>query len=179
MRDRLGRVLTLLQATPLSPDLVDDPRRIGQWLITVQNLHQALRTLIDPERSPARGAPMRQNLPQSGLPQHDSRADRVLRRFLKLIDGLPQACLAGLSPVIKLDLLRPLLAELEDWSAWLSAHPGLDTTPLDRRLGQYRAAAAMMAARHTAPDPRPPVTERAPAVPAPLRSPLAVPHPRH
>lgn len=173
MRDRLGRVLILLQATPLSADLVDDPRRIGQWLITVQNLHQALRTLIDPERLPARGAQMRQRLPQP-----DSRADRVLRRFLKLIDGLPQACLAGLSPVIKLDLLRPLLAELEDWSAWLSAHPGLDTAPLDRRLGQYRAAAAMMAARHAAPAPRPPVAER-PAAPAAFRSPLAVPRPQH
>ena len=45
MRERLGRVLALLQATPFPLDLVDDPARTGQWLVTLGNLNQAVALL--------------------------------------------------------------------------------------------------------------------------------------
>lgn len=151
MRQRLGRALALLQATPLPLDLVDNPARTGQWLISVGNLHQALIMLggLDAAR---RGQAA------------ESRGERLVRRFNRMINGLPLACLDGMSPVSKLGLLWPLLSDLEACFRYWASLPQMDTAPLLGLLQQYRHALGMMADRHVAPDP-----------PAGLRPPRTVP----
>ncbi|WP_341705774.1 hypothetical protein [Ferrovibrio sp.] len=131
MRDRIGRALHLLQQTPLPVDLVENPSRTDQWLDTLQNLHLAMTTLLA-GRTDTRT---------------DRRADRLMRRFAQMTSGLPQASLSGLSPVIKLGLLHPLLTDLEGLAREIGGRPGLDTTPLEYRLQIYRRAAGTMAAR--------------------------------
>jgi hypothetical protein len=143
MRERLGRALSLLQATPFSPDLVDDPGRTGQWLITLGNLHQAVSVLRDrPAANPAM-------LPTA----LESRGERVMRAFNRMIEGLPIACLSGLSPIIKLGLIRPLLLDLEALERRLRGQPFSEVSIFTARLTQFRSHAAAMAARHMAPDP--------------------------
>jgi hypothetical protein len=158
MRERLARVLSLLQATPLPVDLVDDPGRTGQWLVTLGNLHQAV-TLLRNLR-PAPGQPIG---PLAAPTAYESRGERMMRAFNRMIDGLPITCLSGLSPIIKLGLIRPLLAELEALERRLRALPLAEATAFTARLTQYRLSATAMAARHVAPDPptlplRPPAT---------------------
>lgn len=139
MRERLGKALVLLQATSLPADLIDNPARTGQWLAALGNLQQAVVTLYGEMRSP-RGIPMQ------------TRGDRVIRAFHAMIEGLPQACLAGVSPVIKLGLISPLLADLENIERRILGTPLAEMTAFTARLTQYRTAAATMAARHAAPD---------------------------
>lgn len=151
LRERLARVLSLLQATPLPVDLIDDPARTGQWLIALGNLHQAV-TLLRPAAGPA-----------AGPTTAESRGERVMQAFNRMIEGLPQTCLASLSPVIKLGLIRPLLTELEALERRLRALPLAEVSAFTARLTQYRSTAAAMAARHAAPEPpaqalRPPAT---------------------
>ncbi|MCW0235445.1 MAG: hypothetical protein OJJ21_17735 [Ferrovibrio sp.] len=158
MRERLGRVLSLLQATPLPVELIDDPARTGQWLVTLGNLHQAVILLRN--LRPVPGQPIG---PLAAPSAYESRGERVMRAFNRMIDGLPQTCLSSLSPIIKLGLIRPLLAELETLERRLRALPLAEVSAFTARLTQYRNTAAAMAARHMAPDPpspplRPPVT---------------------
>lgn len=168
MRERLGRALSLLQATPLSVELIDDPARTGQWLVTLGNLHQAV-TLLRNLR-PAPGQFQEQSHGQSlallaAPTAYESRGERVMRAFNRMIDGLPQTCLSSLSPIIKLGLIRPLLVELETLERRLRALPFAEVSAFTARLTQYRSNAAAMAARHMAPDPPP----------TPLRPPATVP----
>lgn len=153
MRERLGRVMSLLQATPFPPDLIDDPARTGQWLVTLGNLHQAI-SLLGQDRT--------QHHPAAAPTAYESRGERVMRAFNRMIDGLPMACLASLSPIIKLGLIRPLLLDLEALERRLRSLPLAEVTAFTAKLTQYRASAAAMAARHIAPDP-------------PLRAPESVP----
>ncbi|WP_300299903.1 hypothetical protein [Ferrovibrio sp.] len=149
MADRLRRVLLLLQATPLPLDLIDNPGRTGQWLVTLENLQQALAVLRGDSRT------------ATGLPA-ESRGERLTRLFNRMIAGLPMVCLAELSPVIKLGLLRPLLQDLDGAERRLRGTPLYEVTALATRLSYYRSALAEMAARHIAPEPpldlRPPET---------------------
>jgi len=144
MRERLSRALVLLQPAPLPVDLVDNPYCTDQWLVTVHNLHQAVLVLLGSGGEAAAG----------GRPAKspESRADRLMRRFSGLIDGLPLACLTGLSPMTKLGLLRPLLSDLECRARRIAEQGGPDTGPLELCLHQYRAATAAMAARQIAPE---------------------------
>ncbi len=149
MAERLRHVLSLLQATPLPQDLVDNPGRTGQWLVTLQNLQQCLAVLRADSRLP------------TGLPA-ESRGERLAAMFHRMIAGLPIACLAGLSPVIKLGVLRPLVQDLDAAEERLRGVALYEVAALGAWLSQYRAALADMAARHVAPDPptqlRPPET---------------------
>lgn len=146
MRERLGRVLALLQATPLMPDLVDDPAQTGQWLVALGNLNQAV-TLLRPQPQVPPGA-------LAAAPTaHETRGERVLRAFQRMIEGLPLACLGNLSPVIKLGLIRPLLTDLEALERRLRALPTIDISLYSAWLAQYRQNAAVMALRQAAPDP--------------------------
>jgi len=146
MRDRLGRVLALLQATPLPRDLVDNPDQTGQWLITLGNLNQAV-TLLRPQPQMRPGAVL------AAPTAYETRGERVIRAFHRMIEGLPLACLGNLSPVIKLGLLWPLLMDLEVLERRLLVLPATDVSPYTARVTQYRQDAAVMAARHVAPDP--------------------------
>jgi hypothetical protein len=139
MADRINRALVLLQTAPLPVDLIDNPYRTTQWLSTVNALHQTVLVLLTDAAAGARPP--------------DSRSDRLMRRFMRLTDGLPQACLAGLPPVTKLGLLRPLLADIECRARRLAEQHGIDMTALEARLRQYRTALAAMAARLSAPEP--------------------------
>ncbi|MFN4311549.1 MAG: hypothetical protein ACK4FK_13270 [Ferrovibrio sp.] len=147
MADRLRRVLALMQATPMPLDLIDNPGRTGQWLVTLQNLQQCLAVMRGDARTPA------------GQPA-ESRGERLTRLFNRMIAGLPAGCLSELSPVIKLGLLRPLLQDLEAIERRLRGHPIYEVAALGVWLSQYRLALADMAARHAAPEPplRPPET---------------------
>lgn len=136
MRERLGRVLSLLQATPFPPDLIDNPARTDQWLLTLGNLQQAVALL----RADRDGT-------------LESRGERVIRTFNRMIDGLPVACLNGLSPIIKLGLIRPLLADLENLERRLRGLQLSEVGSFTARLTQYRSGLAAMASRHAAPDP--------------------------
>jgi hypothetical protein len=158
MRERLGRVLALLQATPLSLDLIDNPAQTGQWLITLGNLGQAI-ALLRPAPAP------QQALAAPGA--YDTRGQRVVQAFNRMIEGLPPACLRNLSPVIKLGLIRPLLADLEALERRLRALPQAEVSAYTARLTQYRREAAAMAARHAAPDP--------PAPPGLVRTAASIP----
>src|SRR3546814_6272343 len=97
MADRLNRALILLQPAPLPVDLIDNPYRTDQWLSIVNTLHQAVLVLLVDAASGA--------LPAARAPE--SRGDQLMRRFRRLTDGLPMACLSGVPPVAKLGLLRP------------------------------------------------------------------------
>lgn len=138
---QFGRILALLQATPLPTDLIDNPARTGQWLVSVGNLHQALQML--------------QTILQVGEPadRSETRGERVVRHFNRMIHGLPLACLDGMSPISKLALLWPLLRDLEGWCQRHAARLPLDRAPLEVVLRQYHAALDVMAARQAAPDP--------------------------
>ncbi|MFN4163301.1 MAG: hypothetical protein ACK4GK_01910 [Ferrovibrio sp.] len=149
--ERLRRVLALLQATPLPPDLVDNPGRTGQWLVTLQNLQQCLAVLRGDSRLP------------DGRPT-ESRGERLTRIFNRMIAGLPMGCLVELSPVIKLGLLRPLVQDLDAMERRLRGNPVHEVATLGAWLSEYRIALAEMAANHVAPDP-----------PAEWRPPEAVP----
>jgi hypothetical protein len=156
MRERLGKALVLLQATSLPPDLIDNPARTGQWLAALGNLQQAVVTLRD-EAPPTRGeAP-------------ETRSERVMRAFNRMIDGLPTACLNGVSPVIKLGLIRPLLTDLEAAERRILGSQLTELSAFTARLTQCRVAAAAMAARHIAPDPPPRRPVPAAATVAPTR----------
>lgn len=146
MRERLGRVLALLQATPLPPDLVDDPARTGQWLVALGNLNQAV-TLLRPPPQTQPGAVL------AAPTAYETRGERVIRAFQRMIEGLPLTCLGNLSPVIKLGLIRPLLVDLEALEKRLRALPATDTSVYRAWLTQYRQNTAAMALRHVAPDP--------------------------
>jgi hypothetical protein len=135
---QFGRILALLQATPLPTDLIDNPARTGQWLVSVGNLHQAQGMLRS--RDPALG-------------RSETRGERVVRHFNRMIHGLPLACLDGMSPISKLALLWPLLRDLEGWCLRHAPKLALDRAPLEAVLRQYHAALELMAARHAAPDP--------------------------
>jgi hypothetical protein len=141
MRERLGKALVLLQATPLPADLIDNPARTSQWLTALGNLHQAVTTLRAAEPRNARGE------------SPETRGERVMRNFNQMIEGLPLACLNGISPVIKLGLLRPLLIDLEAVERRIIGLALPDLSAFTARLTQYRTATAGMAARHVAPDP--------------------------
>lgn len=146
MRERLGRVLALLQATSFPVDLVDNPAQTGQWLVALGNLNQAV-TLLRPQPQSPPGAVL------AAPTAYETRGERVIRGFLRMIDGLPLACLGNLSPVIKLGLIWPLLKDLEMLERRLQALPAGDVSPYSARLTQYRHDAAAMALRHRAPDP--------------------------
>lgn len=146
MRERLGRVLALLQATPLPLDLVDDPARTGQWLVALGNLNQAV-TLLRPPPQSQPGAVL------AAPTAYETRGERVIRAFQRMIEGLPLTCLGNLSPVIKLGLIRPLLADLETLERRLRALPATEISIYRAWLTQYRQNAAAMALRHVAPDP--------------------------
>lgn len=141
MRERLGRALTLLQATPLPVDLADNPSKTGQWLAAVGNLQQTLHLLQDRPEAAAGS---------SG----EGRAARMMRAFNRLIEGLPVGCLSGLPATAKLGLLRPLLTEIEAVGPALT-QPIVEIGILQSRLRQCRDALAAMAARQQAPDPPP------------------------
>lgn len=151
--ERLRRVVALLQATPLPLDLVDNPGRTGQWLVTLQNLQQCLAVLRGDSRM-TDGRPM------------ESRGERLTRIFNRMIAGLPMGCLVELSPVIKLGLLRPLVQDLDAMERHLrgnTIHNAIhEVATLGAWLSEYRATLAEMATRHVAPDPpaewRPPET---------------------
>lgn len=134
---QMSRVMALLQATPLPADLIDNPARTGQWLASVGNLYQVLQMLPHPPNSRGRAG--------------ETRGERVVRHFNRMIHGLPLACLDGMSPISKLGLLWPLLRDLENWCRRGAAR--LDSAPMDAVLRQYRATLDAMAARHAAPDP--------------------------
>ncbi|HEX6959861.1 MAG TPA: hypothetical protein VF194_17895 [Ferrovibrio sp.] len=169
IRQRLNQVLALLRATSLPSDLVDDPAHTAEWLATVNTLRQALRLLWVP---PAVKPPEKPRLDPAALlaggqpPAEigESRADRVVGRFNRMIEGLPVTCLRGMSPVSKLGLLQPLLHDLETgrqrWTAVLAMPEML---PLNGLLYQYGLALAAMAARHVAPDPPMRAAESVPA----------------
>lgn len=146
MRERLGRVLALLQATPLPPDLVDDPARTGQWLVALGNLNQAV-TLLRPQPQLQTGAVA------AAPTAYETRGERVIRAFQRMIEGLPLTCLGNLSPVIKLGLIRPLLTDLETLERRLRALPATEISVYRAWLMQYRQTATAMALRHAAPDP--------------------------
>lgn len=146
MREKLGRVLALLQATPLSPDLVDNPAQTGQWLIALGNLNQAV-ALLRPQPLKRSGAML------AAPTAYETRGERVIRAFHRMIEGLPLACLGNLSPVIKLGLLRPLLADLEAVERRLQLLPFPDVLAYSAHLTRYRDDATAMALRHRAPDP--------------------------
>jgi len=141
MRERLGKALVLLQATSLPADLIDNPARTSQWLATLGNLQQAVSMLRSAEPRTIRGEII------------ETRGERVMRSFNRMIDGLPLACLNGVSPVIKLGLLRPLLIDLEAIERRIIGLALPDLSLFTARLTQYRTATAGMAARHVAPDP--------------------------
>lgn len=153
MRDRLGEAMVLLQATPLPVDLIDNPARTGQWLVALANLQKAVATLRSAEPRNARGE------------IEETRGERVMRAFSQMIDGLPQACLNGISPVIKLGLLRPLLIDLEAIERRIMGAQMGELSAFTAKLTQFRTATASMAARHIAPDP-PAVFRRPPELPA-------------
>jgi len=133
MADRLDRALVLLQPAQFPVDLVDNPYRTSQWLSTINALHQVVLLLLtDPT-------------PGARLP--DSRGDQLMRRFRRITEGLPLACLNGLPPVAKLGLLRPLLADIETRARRIAEQHGIDTAALEARLRQYRTALGAMAAR--------------------------------
>jgi hypothetical protein len=134
MRERLGRALTLLQATAFPVDLADNPTRTGQWLITLGNLQQILQLL------------------QGQSSRDEGRASRLVRLFNRMIEGLPISCLSGLPATAKLGLLRPLLTEIEATGFDLNL-PIVEIGIFQSRLRQCRAALAAMAARQQAPDP--------------------------
>lgn len=134
MRERLGQALKLLQVTSLPADLADNPTKTGQWLAALGNLQQALHLLRD------------------GPAVEEGRATRMVRRFRRMIEGLPASCLTGLPATAKLGLLRPLLAEIEAMGFSLTL-PIAEIGILQSRVGQCRAALAAMAARQQAPDP--------------------------
>lgn len=146
MRERLGRVLALLQATPFPRDLVDNPDQTGQWLVALGNLNQAV-TLLRPQ--PAAKPGMGLAAPTA----YETRGERVIRAFHRMIEGLPLACLGNLSPVIKLGLIWPLLMDLEALERRLLVLPATDVSAYAARVTQYRHDAAAMASRHVAPDP--------------------------
>ncbi len=146
MRERLGRVLSLLQATPLPVDLVDDPTRTGQWLIALGNLNHAVALLRPQPQTPP-------GLPLAAPTAYQTRGERVIRAFQQMIEGLPLACLGNLSPVIKLGLIWPLLKDLDAVERRLRALPAMDISAFSGWLTQYRQNAAAMALRHVAPDP--------------------------
>ncbi|MFN3400215.1 MAG: hypothetical protein ACK4Z4_07740, partial [Ferrovibrio sp.] len=100
MKDRLGRVLALMQATPLPPDLIDNPARTGQWLATLGNLNQAVK-LLRPQPPVQAGAAL------AAPTAYETRGESVVRAFNRMIEGLPITCLGNLSPVIKLGLIWP------------------------------------------------------------------------
>jgi hypothetical protein len=156
MRDKLGRVLALLQATPLPPDLIDNPARTGQWLVTLGNLKQAI-ALLNPPPAAVLAAPS----------AYETRGERVVRAFNRMIEGLPLACLGNLSPVIKLGLIRPLLRDLEALERRLGILPLSEVSAYTARLTQYRRETAEMAARHAVPDP--------PAQPGLVRTAASIP----
>lgn len=146
MRERLGRVLALLQATPFPADLIDNPARTGQWLVTLGNLNRAV-ALLRPQ--PPAGAGVMLAAPAA----YETRGERALRGFNRMVEGLPLACLGNLSPVIKLGLIRRLLTELEALERRLRALQLTEVSDYTARLTQYRRDAAAMAQRHLAPDP--------------------------
>lgn len=139
MADRLDRALVLLQPAQLPVDLLDNPYRTSQWLSTVDALHQAILVLLTE--------------PAPGAARPDSRADRLMRRFARMTEGLPLACLNGLPAVAKLALLRPLLCDIEARARRIAEQHGLDIGALEARLRQYRGAIAAMASRIAAPEP--------------------------
>lgn len=157
MAHRLERALVLLNPAPLPVDLIDNPYRTGQWLSTVNALHQAVLVLLT---DPGPGT----RLPNA---QPDSRADRLVRRFMRLTEGLPLACLSGLPAVTKLALLPPLLADIESRARRIASQYDLDAAAIEVRLSHYRASLGSMAARLAAPD--------GPASAAALRQPQTVP----
>jgi hypothetical protein len=162
MGERLGRVLALLQATSFPLDLIDNPDQTGLWLLTLGNLNQAV-TLLRPQPAPQAG-------PGLAAPTaYETRGERVLRGFNRMIEGLPLTCLGNLSPVIKLGLIWPLLADLEALERRLRGLPASDVSAYSARLTQYRRDAATMARRHAAPDP--------PHSGPPLRSAASIPVP--
>jgi hypothetical protein len=162
MRDRLGRVLALLQATPFPLDLIDNPARTGQWMTTLGNLNQAV-ALLRPQPLPQPGAAL------AAPTAYETRGERVVRAFNRMIEGLPLTCLGNLSPVIKLGLIWPLLIDLEALERRLLVLPATDVSVYTARLTQYRQDAAAMARRHAAPDP--------PHAGPPLRPPASIPVP--
>lgn len=161
MRDRLGRVLALLQATPFPLDLIDNPARTGQWMITLGNLNQAVALLRPQPQQPATAL--------AAPTAYETRGERVIRAFNRMIEGLPLTCLGNLSPVIKLGLIWPLLVDLETLEKRLLVLPPTDVSAYSAWVTQYRQNAATMARRHDAPDP--------PPSGAPLRPPASIPVP--
>lgn len=157
MKDRLGRVLALMQATPLPPDLIDNPARTGQWLATLGNLNQAVK-LLRPQPPVQAGAAL------AAPTAYETRGESVVRAFNRMIEGLPITCLGNLSPVIKLGLIWPLLLDLEGLERRLDVLPQTDVSAYSAQLTQYRQEAAAMARRHAAPDPS-------------LRAPASIPVP--
>jgi hypothetical protein len=162
MRDRLGRVLALLQATPFPLDLIDNPARTGQWMHTLGNLNQAV-ALLRPQPQLQPGAAL------AAPTAYETRGERVIRAFNRMIEGLPLTCLGNLSPVIKLGLIWPLLIDLEALEHRLSVLPSTEVSAYSAWLTQYRQDAAAMARRHAAPDP--------PQSGPPLRPPASIPVP--
>jgi hypothetical protein len=146
MQDRLGRVLALMQATPFPLDLIDNPARTGQWLMTLGNLNQALK-LLRPQPAAAPGTAL------AAPTAYETRGESVFRAFSRMIEGLPLACLGNLSPVIKLGLIWPLLLDLEGQEHRLQVLPQGDVSAYSAHLTQYRREAAAMARRHAVPDP--------------------------
>lgn len=142
MHERLERALALLQATPFPLDLVDNPAQTGLWLVTLGNLAQAV-TLLRPQTPAVLAAPT----------AYETRGERVIRTFNRMVEGLPTACLGNLSPVIKLGLIRPLLVDLEALERRLRALPLSNVSAYTARLTQYRRETTAMALRHVAPDP--------------------------
>lgn len=124
MPARLNQVLHLLQSVALPADLADNPERTAQWLSVLRSLQQALALL------------------QGG----EGRAMQTFRRFHRMIEGLPETCLAGLPSTAKFGLLRTLLADIEAKGASLDL-PGIDTGILRSRLRQCRSAICAMAVR--------------------------------
>lgn len=127
MHARLGQALALLQSTALPVDLADNPERTAQWLGVLGNLQQAL-ALLQPR------------------PDGEGRAMQTFRRFQRMIEGLPAACLAGLPSTAKLGLLRALLTDIEIRGSSLDL-PGTETGMLQSRLRQCRSSLCAMAAR--------------------------------
>ncbi|MEK9970211.1 MAG: hypothetical protein VW600_13820 [Ferrovibrio sp.] len=146
LRERLGRALSLLQATPFPLDLVDNPARTGQWLATLGNLSQVL-TLLRVQPQPQPGVML------AAPTAYETRGEGLIRAFHRMIEGLPLSCLGQLSPVIKLGLIWPLLRDLEALERRLLAMPLAEVAAYLARLAEYRRDAALMASRHVAPDP--------------------------
>jgi hypothetical protein len=132
--DRLGQALTLLQSTPLPVDLADNPSRTEQWLATISNLQQTLLLL------------------QEAACGGTSRATEAVRRFKRMIEGLPASVLSGMPAPAKLGLLQPLVGEIESIAGAL-AMPVSELNHFRTRMRHCQTALAAMAARQQAPDP--------------------------